>query len=484
MKAQKIKENETGNSESDDENDDGNGDESDDGMLGNINVSVKNTIKNNNKDNAITETPVKKNNVLMKKSISEIKNKETDKEPVGKTIEKEVYLESLTNRIDNGYCYINHEREFIKCDQDIYKIGKTQFTANKRLKQYPKGTIQKIKKNMNNYTECENELIEQFDKLFTQRSDIGREYYEGDYEKMEDAFIKITRKYMGKIEWVKYKHKQIVKIKGKSKKSDVKIIKYLDGKYKCNLCKFSTDSKWNHSRHMIGMNHTLVDDFCNDILKKAIDQQPVIINNDSAVILLGKIADITNKYPSAIPLESMNYDNYLRNTNYTYDKEKPYKNLEKQFLEEVIRTNKNDTTHIILSQAIIKIYRNKLNPHEQSMWCTDVSRSKYVVMKENNKNTQWVNDPGGVYVIETIIKPLMDPLCDLLMDYHSGKYFNEYKRFFKKKYPDQENKYKADLEQHEYYQLEAYRLKNKITEKTLQKKILKYLTSFFAFTNI
>ena len=40
-----------------------------------------------------------------------------------------------------NYIYLLQEREFIKTNESIYKIGRTKQEHNKRLNQYPKGSI-------------------------------------------------------------------------------------------------------------------------------------------------------------------------------------------------------------------------------------------------------------------------------------------------------------------------------------------------------
>ena len=39
------------------------------------------------------------------------------------------------------YIYLLQEREFIKCKENIYKIGKTKQEKFKRFNQYPNGSI-------------------------------------------------------------------------------------------------------------------------------------------------------------------------------------------------------------------------------------------------------------------------------------------------------------------------------------------------------
>jgi hypothetical protein len=49
---------------------------------------------------------------------------------------------SICNLEDNNeFIYLIKEREFIKNNEEIYKIGKTKQMALKRIKDYPKNSI-------------------------------------------------------------------------------------------------------------------------------------------------------------------------------------------------------------------------------------------------------------------------------------------------------------------------------------------------------
>lgn len=84
----------------------------------------------------------------------------------------------------NHYIYLLREREFIKTNEQIFKIGKTTQEGLGRFKNYPNGSelILHIK-----CTDChttEKQLIAVFKSKYKHRSDIGTEYFEGDYFEM------------------------------------------------------------------------------------------------------------------------------------------------------------------------------------------------------------------------------------------------------------------------------------------------------------
>ncbi len=104
--------------------------------------------------------------------------------------------QKIIKKDNNGYVYINHLREHVNNKENIYKIGRTQQDGDKRLKQYPKGTIQKIKLYVNDCVACEKELIKTFDVKFEKmKEEYGDEYYRGLYNDMEKMFKYIADKY-------------------------------------------------------------------------------------------------------------------------------------------------------------------------------------------------------------------------------------------------------------------------------------------------
>ena len=85
-----------------------------------------------------------------------------------------------------GYIYLLQEREFISLNKEIFKLGKTKQENLKRLKQYSKGSKLIIQLECENCDIIEKNLIIIFKESFTQRTDIGIEYFEGDKDKMQE----------------------------------------------------------------------------------------------------------------------------------------------------------------------------------------------------------------------------------------------------------------------------------------------------------
>jgi hypothetical protein len=83
-----------------------------------------------------------------------------------------------------NYIYLLQEREFIKTNENIYKVGMTTKENHERFNQYPKGSILLFQMICNNCKNIENMVIKIFKDKFINRKDIGNEYFEGNYKHM------------------------------------------------------------------------------------------------------------------------------------------------------------------------------------------------------------------------------------------------------------------------------------------------------------
>ena len=87
------------------------------------------------------------------------------------------------------YIYLLKEREFIKTGEDIFKMGRSSQFNDKRIKQYPKGSMVLLMIFCGNSKQIEIFLINKFKEIFIQRKDIGVEYFEGCLFKMREIII-------------------------------------------------------------------------------------------------------------------------------------------------------------------------------------------------------------------------------------------------------------------------------------------------------
>lgn len=95
----------------------------------------------------------------------------------------------------SGYIYILIEREFVKTGETIYKIGKTKQDYMKRFKQYPKDSVLIKQIYCDDCDGMERELIKLFKIKYTQRRDIGIEYFEGDIKDMVQCIYNVWSSY-------------------------------------------------------------------------------------------------------------------------------------------------------------------------------------------------------------------------------------------------------------------------------------------------
>ena len=86
--------------------------------------------------------------------------------------------------MSSNYIYLLQEREFIKTNENIYKVGMTTKENYERFNQYPKGSRLLFQTICNDCKEMEKNIIAKFKKTFKQKKEIGNEYFEGDYKDM------------------------------------------------------------------------------------------------------------------------------------------------------------------------------------------------------------------------------------------------------------------------------------------------------------
>ena len=91
-----------------------------------------------------------------------------------------------------NYVYMIQEREFIKLNEPVYKIGKTS-NPKSRLSAYPKGSEVLFISLVSDCHQIEKEIIENFNDKFIHRNDIGKEYFQGDDMEMIQEIIGIIK---------------------------------------------------------------------------------------------------------------------------------------------------------------------------------------------------------------------------------------------------------------------------------------------------
>ena len=91
-----------------------------------------------------------------------------------------------------NYIYLLKLREFIKTNENIYKIGMTKKDNLTRFNQYPNGSMLLFQMICNDCNSLERNIIKLFvdDTNIIHRKDIGNEYFEGDYNYMISIIYK------------------------------------------------------------------------------------------------------------------------------------------------------------------------------------------------------------------------------------------------------------------------------------------------------
>lgn len=98
-----------------------------------------------------------------------------------------IYQPIHKNKLDQKHIYLLRTREFANTNKNIFKIGRTCQRLTDRFRGYPRSTEIWLTRKVTDDIMFENKIIESFDVKFIKRSEIGREYYEGDvYEMMNE----------------------------------------------------------------------------------------------------------------------------------------------------------------------------------------------------------------------------------------------------------------------------------------------------------
>ena len=93
-----------------------------------------------------------------------------------------------------SYIYLLREREFLRLNENVYKIGKTEQEPNSRLAGYPKGSEIILFINTIDCHTTEAKILDIFKNIFVQRIDIGVEYFEGDKNYMVRIICDVINK--------------------------------------------------------------------------------------------------------------------------------------------------------------------------------------------------------------------------------------------------------------------------------------------------
>lgn len=87
------------------------------------------------------------------------------------------------------YIYLLREREFVKSNEDIYKIGKTKQENLARFNSYPNSSQLLFHMICSNCDKIERNIINLFKRKYILRGEIGKEYFQGNLNYMLNDII-------------------------------------------------------------------------------------------------------------------------------------------------------------------------------------------------------------------------------------------------------------------------------------------------------
>lgn len=178
------------------------------------------------------------------------------------------------------FVYMLIEREFIKCKENIYKIGRTR-DIKSRLMGYPKGSQLLISLNVADSKYVEKQMITIFKQKYKQRTDIGTEYFEGILVEMQQDFNNIVAAQLQPLTQVSFSeqecdqknslHQTYIRECGVSCKKKISLKRQLSqsayrclvadlvadqyGNYLCRTCNFTTLQKRIYRDHLLSISH-------------------------------------------------------------------------------------------------------------------------------------------------------------------------------------------------------------------------------------
>ena len=92
------------------------------------------------------------------------------------------------------YIYLLREREFVRLNENCYKIGRTSQDPVKRFEGYPKGSEIVLYVAVENCLTAEKQLLTIFKTKFQQKKNYGTEYFSGDKNLMIRAILEVATK--------------------------------------------------------------------------------------------------------------------------------------------------------------------------------------------------------------------------------------------------------------------------------------------------
>ena len=103
-------------------------------------------------------------------------------------------MTTVNDQDDLHYIYLLREREFVRLNENCYKIGRTSQDPVKRFEGYPKGSEIVLYIAVDNCLTAEKQLLAIFKNKFQQKKNYGTEYFSGDKNEMIKAILGVATK--------------------------------------------------------------------------------------------------------------------------------------------------------------------------------------------------------------------------------------------------------------------------------------------------
>jgi len=124
----------------------------------------------------------------MKRKRGKQKTQKTQKtQGIEKKEEKEDWMKN------HNYVYLLQLREFVRNNENVFKLGKTTQLPNTRLRGYPKQSRVILFIEVEDCHTTEATLKKEFDERYTHEARYGREYYSGELLQMKETFKRVTQ---------------------------------------------------------------------------------------------------------------------------------------------------------------------------------------------------------------------------------------------------------------------------------------------------
>jgi hypothetical protein len=195
-----------------------------------------------------------------------------------------------SNVIQYQYVYLLRTREFIRLEENVFKIGRTA-KLMQRFSQYPRSSELIRFKKVKDSVWVEKKIIELFTEKFIRKMEYGLEWFEGDPNLMIVAFEEIACKYEHEVSDLRQKimNKVLTHISsdtsttnnsieckcGHSFSTNFSLQRHLssrthelnmlcvgeniisdeNGMYACGICNYSTEFKGNFRKHVLSESH-------------------------------------------------------------------------------------------------------------------------------------------------------------------------------------------------------------------------------------